>query len=80
MNYQLEKGPDGTIWVSVQPLMHDISKTLEHLTSVDTSTMTAQEQDIMEFNILGMKAIYTFMGALLEEQKQKEYRDEKKSD
>ena len=75
MNYQLEKGPDGTIWVSVQPLMHDINKSLEHLVTVDTSNMTSQEQDIMEFNILGMKAIYTFLGALLEEQKQKEFRN-----
>jgi len=77
MNYKLEKGPDGTVWVSIQPLQHDINKSLEHLVSIDTSTMTEQEQDIMEFNILGMKAIYTFLGALLEEQKQKEYRDAK---
>ena len=77
MNYKLEKGPDGTVWVSIQPLQMDINKSLEHLVSIDTSTMTAQEQDIMEFNILGMKAIYTFLGALLEEQKQKEYRDAK---
>lgn len=77
MNYKLEKGPDGTVWVSIQPLQMDINKSLEHLVSIDTSTMTEQEQDIMEFNILGMKAIYTFLGALLEEQKQKEYRDAK---
>ena len=75
MNYQLEKGPDGTVWVSIQPLQHDINKSLEHLVTVDTSSMSTQEQDIMEFNILGMKAIYTFLGALLEEQKQKEFRN-----
>lgn len=76
MNYRLEKGPDGTVWVSIQPLQFDINKSLEHLVSIDTSSMSEQEKDIMEFNILGMKAIYTFLGALLEEQKQKEHRDE----
>lgn len=76
MNYRLEKGPDGTVWVSIQPLQSDINKALEHLVTVDVSTMTEQEKDIMDFNILGMKAISTFLGALLEEQKQKDHRDE----
>lgn len=76
MNYQLEKGPDGTVWVSIQPLQHDINKALEHLVTVDTKDMSDKEKDIMEFNILGMKAIYTFLGALLQEQAQKEHRDE----
>jgi hypothetical protein len=29
----------------------------------------------MEFNIIGMKAIYTFMGALLQEKSQEEHRN-----
>lgn len=73
MNYQLEKGPDGVVWVSIQPLMQDLNKTLDHLVTIDSSLMSETDKDIMEFNILGMKAIYTFMGALLEEHKVKEH-------
>jgi len=69
MNYQLETGPDGTVWVSIQPLMQDVNHSLEHLLSIDTSTLSDTDKDIMDFNILGMKAIYTFMGALLQESK-----------
>ena len=72
MNYQLVKGPDDTIWVSVQPLMQDVKTSLEKLEVIDTSELSSLDKDIMEFNMLGMKAIYTFLGALLQESKDKE--------
>lgn len=69
MNYKLVKGPDDTVWVSIQPLMVDVNESLNKLTEIDTSTLSDTDKDIMEFNILGMKAIYTFLGALIQESK-----------
>lgn len=80
MNYQLEKGPDGTIWVSVQPLMQDVNHSMKHLMSIDTSTLSDTDKDIMDFNIIGMKAIYTFLGALVQEVKVKEELQKQKED
>ena len=72
MKYQLVKGPDDTVWVSIQPLMDDVNESLKQLVEIDTSTLSDTDKDIMEFNILGMKAIYTFMGALVQESNLKE--------
>lgn len=72
MNYQLVKGPDNTVWVSLQPLMQDVKSSLEKLEVIDTSELSTLDKDIMEFNMLGMKAIYTFLGALLQESNDKE--------
>lgn len=72
MNYQLVKGPDNTVWVSVQPLMQDVKSSLEKLEKIDTNELSTLDKDIMEFNMLGMKAIYTFLGALLQESNDKE--------
>ena len=72
MNYQLVKGPDNTVWVSLQPLMQDVKSSLEKLEKIDTNELSTLDKDIMEFNMLGMKAIYTFLGALLQESNDKE--------
>lgn len=77
MNYKLVEGPDGILWCSVQPLMQDIQQALKALESADTNEFTEQGKAINEFNITGMKAIYTFLGALLQEHKSNEYEKSK---
>lgn len=72
MKYQLVKGPDDIVWVSIQPLMDDVNESLKKLVEIDISELSDTDKDIMDFNILGMKAIYTFMGALVQESKIKE--------
>lgn len=72
MRYVLTKGPDGTVWCPVQPLMLDIKDSMDKLEQINTSELSSLDKDIMDFNILGMKAIYTFLGALLQEQKDNE--------
>lgn len=73
MNYKLVSGPDDIVWVSIQPLMQDVQQALKALESADTTEFTEQGKQINEFNITGMKAIYTFLGALLQEHKSNEY-------
>jgi hypothetical protein len=75
MNYKLVRGPDNIVWCSIQPLMTDVSETLEKLQCIDLEPLSEIDKDIMEFNIIGMKAIYTFMGALLQEKSQEEHRN-----
>lgn len=69
MNYKLVKGPDDTVWVSIQPLMTDVNYSLNKLIEIDVDPLSDTDKDIMDFNILGLKAIYTFLGALLQESK-----------
>ena len=77
MNYQLVKGPDGTIWVSLQPLRDDVISTLDKLEKIDVTDLSALDKDIMNFNILGMKAIATFLNSLEQESQLKDLQDEK---
>lgn len=69
MRYKLETGPDGTVWCPIQPLMLDIKESMDKLEQINTDELSTLDKDVMDFNILGMKAIYTFLGALLQEQK-----------
>lgn len=71
MNYKLVKAEDGIVWVSVQPLRDDIINTLKHLVTVESKDLSDTDKDIMEFNIMGMKAIATFLDALVKESNEK---------
>lgn len=72
MNYKLVKGPDDIVWVSLQPLRDDVMNSLNKLTTIDTTELSLTDKDIMDFNILGLKAIATFLNALEQEYKQNE--------
>ncbi len=69
MNYKLVHGPDNTVWVSLQPLEIDVRNSLKKLEDIDTTDLSKLDRDIIEFNILGMKAINTFLLALIDEAK-----------
>ncbi len=73
MNYQLVEGPDKTVWVSLQPLVSDVNDMLQHIQTIDLETLSTIDKDIMEFNMIGLKAISTFLSALVQESKQNEY-------
>ena len=77
MKYKLVRGPDNIVWCSVQPLMEDTQDALKMLEQTNTESMTDVEKDIMEFNIIGMKAIYTFLGALVQESNRELYEQQK---
>jgi hypothetical protein len=65
--YKLVTAEDGIVWVSIQPLKQDVLDALNKLEQQDVSKLSKVEGEIMDFNITGMKAIATFLGALLQE-------------
>lgn len=67
MNYKLVKGPDNITWVSIEPLRDDVLTSLYQLEQVNTEELSNIDKDIMNFNILGMKAIGTFLNSLIQE-------------
>jgi hypothetical protein len=74
--YQLKKDDDGKLWVSVNELMIDIKDALEKMSSLDDPRMIEVDKKELDSKIIGLHAIYTFLGALQTEQalidKQKE--------
>ena len=67
MNYKLVKGPDNITWASLEPLQQDVIESLHKLEQINMEELSDIEKDIMDFNIIGMKAIATFIGALVQE-------------
>ena len=64
--YKLELGPDGTVWVSIQPLMQDIQDNLEKLKKI---VYEGDDKRELDMRILGLEAINSFLGALVTEKK-----------
>lgn len=65
MRYHLQEGPDGVIWVSVQPLIQDCREILDNAISLDTSTMTDSEIKGVDFTIMSIKSVIEFLNSLL---------------
>ena len=72
MKYQLVVGPDKTVWVSLQPLIEDTNEALDKLSIVNTEGLSNIDADIMNFNIMGLKAISTFLSVLVKEANNRE--------
>ena len=73
--YKLERREDNNIWVNIQPLMADIQKHFDNLHDMDTSEFTQQDRELLDLKIVGLRAIYEFLGALKLEHELKELRD-----
>jgi hypothetical protein len=73
--YKLERREDNNIWVNIQPLMADIQKHFDNLHDMDTSEFTEQDQELLDLKVVGLRAIYEFLGALKLEHELKELRD-----
>ena len=71
--YRLEKGPDGITWVSIEPLMQDVVESLDKLKNIVYDGADKHEIDM---RILGLTAIYEFLGALVTEKKLEQLRVE----
>ena len=70
--YKLIKGGDGHTYVSVQPIMADIKKSIEIMMDMDVSHLSEENGRIFELKILGLRTVYEFMGAIDMEQKLKD--------
>jgi hypothetical protein len=76
-SYKLERRSDGNIWVTIQPLMADIQVHFDNLHDMDTSEFTEQDQQLLQLKIIGLRAIYEFLGALKLEHELSELREKK---
>ena len=66
--YELKKDEDGKLWVSVNELMIDIKQALEKMSSLDDPRLIEVDKKELDTKIIGLHAIYTFLGALQTEQ------------
>jgi hypothetical protein len=74
-SYKLERREDKNIWVNIQPLMADIQKHFDNLHEMDTSEFTEQDKQLLDLKVIGLRAIYEFIGALKLEHELSELRE-----
>ena len=70
--YKLMKGGDGYLYVSIQPLMKDIAKSVAQMQSMDISHLNDENQRIFDLKMLGLTTVYEFLGAFITEQQLKD--------
>ena len=66
--YKLIKGADNILYVSIDPLMDDISTSIEAMMDIDIESLNDDDKQIFNLKILGLKTVYEFLGALKTEQ------------
>lgn len=66
--YELKKDEDGRLWVSVNELMADVKDALEKMSSIEDDRLIDTDKKEIDAKIVGLHAIYTFLGALQTEQ------------
>lgn len=69
MNYVVTKGPDNITWVSVEPLMNDLKESVIHLMNLE---LPPEEEQGRNEKIMGLKAAYEILGAIVQESNLKE--------
>jgi hypothetical protein len=75
-NYVLTEGSDNTVWVSVQPLQHDVYKQIEYFSDLPTDHLSESEKETLNIKIIQLKGMYDFLDALLIENKINKIKDE----
>ena len=68
----MERGPCGTIWVTLQPLIHEVKAILDNSKAINTSNLDQNEIKGVDFTILSLEAVYNFLKSLQAEQEVKE--------
>jgi hypothetical protein len=71
-NYDMQRGPCGTIWVTLQPLIHETKQILENSKTINTMSMDQEDRKGIDFTILSLEAVYNFLKSLQVEQEVKE--------
>ena len=74
--YRLMKGGDGYLYVSIQPLMKDIAKSIAAMQGIDTSGMSEEAERIFDLKMLGLVTVYEFLGGFITEQQLKDKKQE----
>ena len=76
--YKLMKGGDGYLYVSIQPLMKDIAKSVAQMQGMDISHLSDENQRVFDLKMLGLTTVYEFLGAFITEQQLKDAAQELK--
>ena len=70
--YKMIKGGDGHLYISVQPLMRDIAKSVAIMQQMDVSNLNEDNQKIFDLKLLGLTTVYEFLGGFVTEQQLKD--------
>lgn len=76
--YKLIKGSEGYLYVSIQPLMKDIAKSIAKMQDMDVSSLSEENKKIFDLKILGLTTVYEFLGGFITEQQLKDNAEELK--
>lgn len=76
--YKLMKGGDGHLYVSIQPLMKDIAKSVASMQNMDISHLSDDQQRVFDLKMLGLTTVYEFLGAFITEQQLRDAANELK--
>ena len=64
-DYVVTTGPDGIRWVSIEPLMADVVKSIEVLMQLPTDNLNDDDKHIMDMKILGLRTVHEFLGSII---------------
>jgi hypothetical protein len=67
-NYKLIKGGDNHTYVSLEPLMDDIQKSIDKMMDINIDVLSNDNKQLFDLKLLGLKTVYEFLGALKTEQ------------
>lgn len=65
---------DGSLVVTVDPLVKDIEASIHQLMDMDVSELSDDNKHLFEMKILGLRTIHQFLGALQQENYLVEYK------
>ena len=66
---------DGITWVSIENLMSDVNDALLKMRKISEVGLDSTDVQQLRLKIVGLEAIYTFLGGLVTEQNLKELRE-----
>lgn len=67
---------DGITWVSIENLMNDVNDALIKMRNISELGLDSSDVQQLRLKIVGLEAIYTFLGGLITEQNLKELREQ----
>ena len=74
-HYKLVRGEDKITWVSLEPLAHDINMMLAKVMAIPTEDKDEDTMAELNFRIHGLRAVHSFVAALITEQNVSELRE-----
>jgi hypothetical protein len=66
IQYVVQKGPDGTTWLSMEPFMENTKNAI--ITLMDMNLPLEEEQNRND-RVTGLKTVYELMGSIIQDAK-----------